>query len=106
MRKYAQILNNKAHWVFEAEEIPEFAPNIVMKDITDVVPQPQEGWDYNQETGWFSPPAIAVPPEPSLTLEEQISQLKEDNLILKEDNLIIMDVLATMYEDMFAKGTV
>lgn len=32
-------------------------------------------------------------------LEEQLSQLKEDNLIL-------MDVLATMYEDMLAKGTV
>lgn len=25
---------------------------------------------------------------------------------LKEDNLILMDVLATMYEDMLAKGTV
>lgn len=32
-------------------------------------------------------------------LEEQVVQLKEDNLIL-------MDVLATMYEDMLAKGTV
>lgn len=32
-------------------------------------------------------------------LEDQIKQLKEDNLIL-------MDVLATMYEGMLAKGTV
>lgn len=39
------------------------------------------------------------PPTPQPTLEEQIAALKEDNLIL-------MDVLATMYEDMLAKGTV
>lgn len=32
-------------------------------------------------------------------VEEQVAQLKEDNLIL-------MDVLATLYEDMLAKGTV
>ena len=40
------------------------------------------------------------------TLEDQIAQLKEDNLAFKEDNLIIMEVLATLYEDMLAKGTV
>lgn len=36
---------------------------------------------------------------PLANAEEQIAQLKADNLIL-------MDVLATMYEDMLAKGTV
>ena len=54
-------------------------------------------------------PEVVAPTEPIApqpTLEEQIAQLKEDNLALKEDNLIIMDVLATMYEDMLAKGTV
>ena len=39
------------------------------------------------------------PPTPQPTIEEQIAELKQDNLIL-------MDVLATMYEDMLAKGTV
>jgi len=35
----------------------------------------------------------------TLGLDAQVAQLKEDNLIL-------MDVLATMYEDMLMKGTV
>jgi len=46
-------------------------------------------------------PSAVVPElvEPQPTLEEQLAQLKSDNLIL-------MDVLATMYEDMLEKGTV
>lgn len=44
--------------------------------------------------------------EPKPTIEEQLTQLKADNQALKNDNLILMDVLATMYEDMLAKGTV
>jgi len=47
-------------------------------------------------------PEVVAPTEPIApqpTLEEQIAQLRSDNLI-------IMDVLATMYEDMLAKGTV
>lgn len=43
---------------------------------------------------------VAPIPTPQVTtIEEQLAQLKADNLIL-------MDVLATMYEDMLAKGTV
>jgi hypothetical protein len=38
-------------------------------------------------------------PTPEPTLEERFAELKESQLIL-------MDVLATMYEDMLAKGTV
>jgi len=30
MKKFAQILYNKAHWVFEAEVKPEFSPDIVL----------------------------------------------------------------------------
>lgn len=43
--KFAQIQNNRAHWVFEADAKPEFAPNIVLVDITDK-PEVQEGWKY------------------------------------------------------------
>lgn len=52
--RIAQILHNKAHWIFEAETMPEFAPNIVLVDITNVTPAPQEGWDY--QNGTFSEP--------------------------------------------------
>lgn len=45
MKKFAQIQNNKVHWVFEAEVMPEFAPNIVLLDITGY-PHVAEGWGY------------------------------------------------------------
>lgn len=51
-----------------------------------------------QADGTFATPPVD-PVIPQKTLEEQIAELKQDNLIL-------MDVLATMYEDMLAKGTV
>jgi len=55
MKRFAQIERNKAHWVFEAEEKPEFAPNIVLVDITDR-PEIQEGWSYDAATGTFTEP--------------------------------------------------
>jgi len=55
MKRFAQIEYGKAHWVFEAEEKPEFAPNIVLVDITDR-PEIQEGWSYDEATGEFTPP--------------------------------------------------
>lgn len=41
--------------------MPEFALDIVIKDITDLVPQPQEGWDYDETDGTFSKPAPVLP---------------------------------------------
>lgn len=55
MRRFALIQNNKAHWVFEAEQKPEFAPDIVLIDITDH-PEVQEGWDYDSTTNTFINP--------------------------------------------------
>ncbi|WP_039044185.1 hypothetical protein [Sporosarcina sp. ZBG7A] len=60
--RYAQILHNKVHWIFESEEKPQFAPNIVLVDITDK-PDVQEGWDYDEVTGVFTQP-IPIEPEP------------------------------------------
>lgn len=73
MKKFAQILLDKVHWIFEAAEKPEFAPNIVLVDITgqnDI----QEGWDYNNETGEFTAPVVPKPVEPQPTLEEMQAQ--------------------------------
>jgi|GEM_PF-2298111 len=58
---FCQVLNNKAHWIFQADTMPEFAPNIVIIDITNVSPQPQEGWDYNSTTNTFTAPVISTP---------------------------------------------
>lgn len=71
--KFAQILSKKVHWIFESETKPLFAPNIILKDITDR-PDIQEGWDYNEETGEFTAPVISDfnPIEREPSLEEQI----------------------------------
>lgn len=75
MKKFAQIINSKIHWIFEADEKPEFASDIVIIDITDK-PEVQEGWDYNNETGEFTAPVIPEPTpiETPPTVEEMQAQ--------------------------------
>lgn len=64
------ILHNRAHWIFEANEMPNFPPDpqgnpIILIDITDK-PEIREGWVYNSETGEFTKPQIEeeIPQEP------------------------------------------
>ena len=77
MKKFVQILNNKAHWIFVSGEKPEFAANIMILDITgqnDV----QEGWDYDEVTGIFTEPVYVEPepvPPPDTTMEEYLIDL-------------------------------
>jgi len=54
--KFAQIQGNKVHYIFEADEQPQFASNILIIDITNEDPQPQEGWLYDHDSGDFSEP--------------------------------------------------
>lgn len=74
MKRFAQIYNKKAHWIFEAETKPEFAPDIILVDITNLSPQPQEGWDYDIGTNTFNVPEII---QPSLedVKKQKISQI-------------------------------
>lgn len=74
MTKYAQILHGKAHWIFESNTTPQFAPNIIIVQITSAMGNVQEGWDYDAETQTFTPPIIPVPVqvEPEPTIEEKI----------------------------------
>jgi len=94
--KFCQIENNKAHWIFEASIKPDFAPNIVIKDITGNT-EIKEGWDYNSVTGVFSAPII---------IPEVIPIIQPSNQDVIDGQLVLMDVMATLYEDMKAKGTV
>lgn len=43
--KYAQIQDNRVHWIFESEETPDFAPYIQIVNL-EGHDEVQEGWDY------------------------------------------------------------
>lgn len=84
MKRFAQVLHGKSHWIFEADEMPEFAPDIVLVDITgrdDI----QEGWDYNSETGEFIAPVI-VKPIPTDPLIDEI----QAKILVNTETLISM----------------
>ncbi|MEK3933990.1 hypothetical protein MKY41_01615 [Sporosarcina sp. FSL W7-1349] len=76
MKRFAQIELEKVHWIFEAEERPEFAPNIVLVDITDQ-PDVQEGWHYDFATGIFTEPAFEPEPIPDLENSEPQPSMEE-----------------------------
>lgn len=85
--KIAQILNGKAHWIFEADELPDYPPTsdgqtLVFVDITDK-PEVQEGWGYDSETGEFSEPIIPAPePIPYQPTEYETLSAKVDYLTM------------------------
>lgn len=89
--RIAQILNDRVHWIFEADEMPDWPPypdgtKPLLVDLGGN-PDVQEGWLY--QDGQFAAPPVAEPEpvEPMPTLEE-----------LAENQLIIMAALADLYE--------
>ncbi len=72
--KFAQILNKKAHWIFDAEEKPQFAPDIILIDITGDK-YVKEGWDYDAEKDIFIEPPEAVVPAQEPSMEEYLIDL-------------------------------
>lgn len=91
MTKFAQIQDNKAHWIFEADEHPEFHPDILLVDITgnDAI---QEGWDYNPDTNTFSEPEPETVEIPNDVLLEQertryIQLIQEAQLLGESDEV-------------------
>ncbi len=62
--RVAQILNGKAHWIFETDEMMDdlksrFAADIVFVEVNDDI---QEGWDWDGEKA-IPPPHIDPMPE-------------------------------------------
>lgn len=96
MKKFAQILNRKAHWIFEREEKPNFAPNIEIVEITNLDPQPKEGWIY--ENGEFREPTegdLKESRETEKTLEERVEDLRSDNTV-------VLMALADLYSEVLS----
>jgi len=75
MKKFVQIVDNKAYWIFEAEKLPPY-PN--QEDFIEITGRDdiQEGWDYNSETGEFTAPVLPkpTPVEEPPTVEEMQAQ--------------------------------
>ncbi|MSU98479.1 hypothetical protein EB795_31945 [Pseudomonas mandelii] len=67
MKVFAQVQDERLHWKFEQAEPPEFAPDLVIIEITDSAPMPEEGWGFDGA-------AFLPPPPPSL--EEVISRIQ------------------------------
>ncbi|AVK98631.1 hypothetical protein FCT18_22030 [Lysinibacillus sphaericus] len=89
MKKFVQIVDNTAYWIFDAEELPPY-PNV--EDFLEITGRNdiQEGWDYNRETGEFTAPVIpeATPIEPQPTLEEmQAKTLLNTEVLLAMKNI-------------------
>ena len=103
MKTIAQILYDKVHYIFEAEEIPDWPPypdgeRPLLVDITHHIVV-REGWDYNHETGEFTEP-VYIPPDPEDYVEpEPIPPTQLD--VIEEmiiENAIETDFRFTMLE--------
>jgi len=78
----AQILQDKAHWIFEADEMPVWPPYAdgsepVLVDIT-AMPDVAEGWLYDAEAGEFAPPEPVEIPVAEISLDEAKAAKKQE----------------------------
>lgn len=84
-KKYAQIVDEKAYWVFETDVEPVFAPNIFLVNITDFTSEVREGMAYDVKTNTFSSTPESIKP----TVEEIYS-----------NQTITMQAIADLYTKM------
>lgn len=62
MPRYAQIIAGRVHWIFEAPANPYTDPKLDIRDVTAVVPPPQEGWRVLQGDTFEAPPVVPATP--------------------------------------------
>jgi len=86
MKKFVQIVNNTAYWIFEAEELPPY-PN--PEDFLEITGREgiEEGFLYNSEADEFTAPVLPSPVEPQPTVEEMQAQtlLNTEMLLLQKE---------------------
>ena len=63
MKTFIQISpgGTTAHYKFQAESKPKWAPNIILIDVTGIKPEPQEGWAWDGQN--FTPILYEPPPD-------------------------------------------
>ena len=114
-RVYAQIRDSKVHWIFTADDLPEWAEGagefeIQTVDITDLNPQPKEGWDFDGKN--FTPPAAPLVPVPQEVTRFQaraalyqsgLLQVVEDEISKPETDMMLK--LAWQDAQTFKRGS-
>lgn len=78
--KYAQIVQNTVHGVYEYDPLPQFAPNIVMIELPDDSPV-QPGWLYDGEA--FTEPQLIpdVSPTTKVTRLAFLSRFTDEEAV-------------------------
>jgi len=71
MKKFAQIVDNKVHGIFDYKILPEFDNTIVMIDITNLTTLPKSGDTYDG-TNFIAP----KPPTPPTLAENKTTKIK------------------------------
>lgn len=59
MKTFVQIVDGRVHWKFRSEQAPKLPAGVVLLDVTDVSPQPREGWTFDR--GNFVPAMDGFP---------------------------------------------
>lgn len=105
MFKVAIVLDKVVRNIGYYETFPEFAPPIIVVEITNYQGVVKEGYVYDVVTGKFTesantgePPIIDPPIEPE-TLEEKVNRLEG---IIEQNNLITVDAILGVYEEIIA----
>lgn len=85
LKRFAQIIDGRAHWIFRAEFAPPYAPPAdVLVEVTDR-PEVKEGWLYDAKTGQFTDPASLI------TDEQRLKEIRtERNILIAETDWIML----------------
>ncbi|UPW82714.1 hypothetical protein [Lysinibacillus sp. Ag94] len=87
MKRYAQLICGRVHWIFEAEELPPY-PN--PEDFLDITGREEieEGYLYDAKTGEFTAPVAPEPIEQQPTVEEmQAKTLLNTEVLIAMKNI-------------------
>ena len=91
MKRYCQIKDGICWWIFESETPPEFAPDIVIKDISDTkYDYVREGFTYDETTDRFNEPVIPVPIMPT---QPDLHAITQDTLIEEKYQTLLMETI-------------
>ena len=92
MKRYCQIKDGICWWIFESETPPEFAPDIIIKDISAEKYQAvQEGWTWDEKTDMFYAPKQPIVPEP--TTQPDLQSMTQESLMEQQYQTSLLEMI-------------